>query len=171
MNLKSQCSTWWKLADKTDKTLVFIDLVCALILLTIGLIQLDLFIGLFGINLICLAYATLCADLYHALWNGAAQLTSLGMRVTEALHEHTFLHVFAAGSTYYIQPDQIHTRDDDDDDSVYTDEIVIRRGLDSDGEEITAYRVPKDMAFRDVIGLLEATKLYVVRDSLEGNHE
>ena len=170
MNLKSQCSTWWKLADKTDKTLVFIDLVCALILLTIGLIQLDLFIGLFGINLIFLAYATVRADLYHALWNGAELLIGLGMRVTEALHEHTFLHVFKADDTYYIQPEQIHTRDDDDD-SVYTDEIVIRRGLDSDGEEITAYHVPKDMAFRDVIGLLEATKLYVVRDSLEGNHE
>ena len=171
MNLKSQCSAWWNFTGKVDKTLVFIELASALILLAIGLIQLDLFAGLFGINLICLAYATFRADLYHALWNGAAQLTSLGMRVTEALHEHTFLHVFKADDTYYIQPEQIHTRDDDDDDSVYTDEIVIRRGLDSDGGEITAYRVPKDMAFRDVIGLLEATKLYVVRDSLEGNHE
>ena len=171
MNLKSQCSTWWNFTGKVDKTLVFIELASALILLAIGLIQLDLFAGLFGINLICLAYATLRADLYHTLWDGAEQLTSLGRRVAEALHEHTFLRVFAADNTYYIQPEQIHTRDDDDDDSVYTDEIVIRRGLDSDGEEITAYRVPKDMAFRDVIGLLEATKLYVVRDSLEGNHE
>ena len=171
MTLKSQCSAWWNFTDKVDKTLVFIDLVCALILLTIGLIQLDLLVGLFGINLIFLAYATFRADLYHALWDGAELLIGLGMRVTEALHEHTFLHVFKADDTYYIQPEQIHTRDDDDDDSVYTDEIVIRRGLDSDGGEITAYRVPKDMAFRDVIGLLEATKLYVVRDSLEGNHE
>ena len=170
MNLKSQCSAWWNFTGKVDKTLVFIELASALILLAIGLIQLDLFAGLFGINLICLAYATLRADLYHTLWDGAEQLTSLGRRVAEALHEHTFLRVFAADNTYYIQPEQIHTRDDDDD-SVYTDEIVIRRGLDSDGEEITAYRVPKDMAFRDVIGLLEATKLYVVRDSLEGNHE
>lgn len=171
MTLKSQCSTWWKLTGKAEKTLMFIHLACALILLTIGLIQLDLFIGLFGINLICLAYATLRADLYQALWDGAAQLTSLGRHVAEALHEHTFLHVFAADNTYCIQPEQMHARDDDDDDSVYTDAIIIRRGLDSDGGEITAYRVPKDMAFRDVIGLLEATKLYVVRDSLEGNHE
>ncbi|PIS66186.1 hypothetical protein AZH46_00100 [Corynebacterium striatum] len=54
MDLKSQCSAWWKLADKTDKTLMLIHLVGTLILITIGLIQLDLFIELFGITLIFL---------------------------------------------------------------------------------------------------------------------
>lgn len=103
MNLKSQCSAWWKLADKTDKTLVFIHLACALILITIGLIRLDLFIGLFGINLIFLAYATVRADLYSTLWNGSARLIRLGMHVTEALNEYASIRVKQSGRNYYIE--------------------------------------------------------------------
>ncbi|MBD0853025.1 hypothetical protein CU043_02075 [Corynebacterium striatum] len=103
MDLKSQCSAWWKLADKTDKTLVLIHLVCALILITIGLIQLDLFIGLFGINLIFLAYATVRADLYSTLWAGSARLIRIGMNVTEALDKYTSIKVKQSGRNYYIE--------------------------------------------------------------------
>lgn len=103
MTLKSQCSAWWKLADRVDKTLMFIHLVCALILITIGLIQLDLFIGLFGINLIFLAYATVRADLYSTLWAGSELLIRLGMHVTEALHEYASIKVKQDGRNYYIE--------------------------------------------------------------------
>lgn len=103
MTLKSQCSDWWKLADRVDKTLVFIHLVCALILIAIGLIQLDLFIGLFGINLIFLAYATVRADLYSTLWNRSGLLIRLGMHVTEALNEHASIKVKQDERNYYIE--------------------------------------------------------------------
>ncbi|MDK8811547.1 hypothetical protein QP976_00860 [Corynebacterium striatum] len=103
MDLKSQCSAWWKLTDRVDKTLVLIHLVCALILIAIGIIQLDLFVGLFGINLIFLAYATVRADLYSTLWNGSARLIRLGMHVTEALNEYASIRVKQSGRNYYIE--------------------------------------------------------------------
>ncbi|HAT1243339.1 hypothetical protein ACL1G7_12045 [Corynebacterium striatum] len=103
MNLKSQCSAWWKLTGKIEKTLVFSDLVCALILIAIGIIQLDLFVGLFGINIIFLAYATVRADLYSTLWNGSARLIRLGMHVTEALDKCTSIKVKQSGRNYYIE--------------------------------------------------------------------
>lgn len=103
MTLKSQCSAWWKLTGKIEKTLVFIHLVCALILIAIGIIQLDLFVGLFGINIIFLAYATVRADLYSTLWNGSARLIRLGMHVTEALDKCTSIKVKQSGRNYYIE--------------------------------------------------------------------
>lgn len=118
-----------------------------------------------------LTLAVIMWDTWKAAYTRTDGLRTLGASVTGALQEHKFIHITNAGGNYYIKPEHIGEHPDDMDGEIFTDEIVIRRGLDSDGERITAYRIPDDLSEVDVMGLLEITKQQYFYDKMELENE
>ena len=97
------------------------------------------------------------------VWGNAYQRTetlrATGWYLTKALKEWTFVKASKVGNHYYIDPDKPGEDPDEADDAMFTHEIVIRLGMDDEGEEITAYRIPDDMGLSSVVGALESVKL------------
>lgn len=104
----------------------------------------------------------------HArLYQKTAPIRQLGLAVMKQAHAHTFVRVTRnTEGIYHLEP---IGAPDDETPGVYSDEIVIRCGIDPDGEPITAYYVSDGLQFRDAVGLLETTKLHLVQDTMEDN--
>ena len=109
------------------------------------------------------------------VWGNAYQQTeplrSLGAHVGEALHTYTFVKMANVRGAYSIEPDLPAIDPDVVDDDIYTDEIVIRRGMSTDGEPLIASSIPEELSPEIVIGMLEHAKLEYTYDSLGNPYE
>ena len=109
------------------------------------------------------------------VWGNAYQQTetlrSLGAHTAEALHTYTFVKMANVRGAYSIEPDLPAIDPDVVDDDIYTDEIVIRRGMSTDGDPLIASSIPEELSPEIVIGMLEHAKLEYTYDSLGNPYE
>lgn len=150
----------WKIyTDKIDKAVHCIILIVFLALSAALLINFS-WINILGIaGYTVIAYALIMKDTWHNAYNQTETLRATGWYLTKALKEWTFVKASKVGNHYYLDPDSPAEDPDETDDAMFTHEIVIRLGMDDEGEEITAYRIPEDMGLSSVVGALESVKL------------
>ena len=106
-----------------------------------------------------LSYTHIMKDVWGNAYQRTETLRATGWHLTKALKEWTFVKAAKAGNHYYLDPDKPGEDPDETDDAMFTHEIVIRLGMDNEGEEITSYRIPDDMGLSSVVGALESVKL------------
>ena len=124
---------------------------------------------LFGYAFI--AYSFIMKDVWRETYLKTETLRSLGAHVGEALHTYTFVKMANVRGTYSIEPDLPAIDPDAIDDDIYTDEIVIRRGMSTDGDPLIASSIPEELSPEIVIGMLEHAKLEYTYDSLGNPYE
>ena len=124
---------------------------------------------LFGYAFI--AYSFIMKDVWRETYLKTETLRSLGAHTAEALHTYTFVKMANVRGAYSIEPDLPAIAPDAIDDDIYTDEIVIRRGMSTDGDPLIASSIPEELSSEIVIGMLEHAKLEYTYDSLGNPHE
>ena len=110
-------------------------------------------------------------DVWRETYLKTETLRSLGAHVGEALQTYTFIKASNMRGTYRIEPDLPAIDPDAIDDDIYTDEIVIRRGMSADGDPLIAWSIPEDLETETVLGMLEHAKLQYSYDILADPHE
>ena len=110
-------------------------------------------------------------DVWRETYLKTETLRSLGAHTAEALHTYTFVKMANVRGTYSIEPDLPEIDPDAIDDDIYTDEIVIRRGMSTDGDPLIASSIPEELSPEIVIGMLEHAKLEYTYDSLGNPYE
>ena len=110
-------------------------------------------------------------DVWRETYLKTETLRSLGAHTAEALHTYTFVKMANVRGTYSIEPDLPAIDPDAIDDDIYTDEIVIRRGMSIDGDPLIASSIPEELSPEIVIGMLEHAKLEYTYDSLGNPYE
>lgn len=110
-------------------------------------------------------------DVWRETYLKTETLRSLGAHTAEALHTYTFVKMANVRGTYSIEPDLPAIDPDAIDDDIYTDEIVIRRGMSIDGDPLIASSIPEELSPEIVIGMLEHVKLEYTYDSLGNPYE
>ena len=115
--------------------------------------------------------AVIMWDTWREAYLKTEPLRSLGAHVGEALHAYTFVKMANIRGTYSIEPDLPAIDPDAIDDDIYTDEIVIRRGMSIDGDPLIASSIPEELSPEIVIGMLEHVKLEYTYDSLGNPYE
>ena len=90
-----------------------------------------------------------CTLILKDVWANAylktETLRSLGAHTAEALHTYTFVKMANVRGAYSIEPDLPAIDPDVVDDDIYTDEIVIRRGMSTDGDPLIASSIPEEI--------------------------
>ena len=115
--------------------------------------------------------AVIMWDTWRETYLKTETLRSLGAHTAEALHTYTFVKMAKVRGAYSIEPDLPAIDPDVVDDDIYTDEIVIRRGMATDGDPLIASSIPEELSPEIVIGMLEHAKLEYTYDSLGNPHE
>ena len=115
--------------------------------------------------------AVIMWDTWRETYLKTETLRSLGAHTAEALHTYTFVKMANVRGTYSIEPDLPAIDPDAIDDDIYTDEIVIRRGMSTDGDPLIASSIPEELSPEIVIGMLEHVKLEYTYDSLGNPYE
>ena len=110
-------------------------------------------------------------DVWRETYLKTETLRSLGAHTAEALHTYTFVKMANVRGAYRIEPDLPAIDPDAIDDDIYTDEIVIRRGMSTDGDPLIASSIPEELSPEIVIGMLEHAKLEYTYDSLGNPYE
>ena len=110
-------------------------------------------------------------DVWRETYLKTETLRSLGAHTAEALHTYTFVKMANVRGAYSIEPDLPAIDPDVVDDDIYTDEIVIRRGMSTDGDPLIASSIPEELSPEIVIGMLEHAKLEYTYDSLGNPYE
>ena len=110
-------------------------------------------------------------DVWRETYLKTESLRSLGAHTAEALHTYTFVKMANIRGAYSIEPDLPAIDPDVVDDDIYTDEIVIRRGMSIDGDPLIASSIPEELSPEIVIGMLEHVKLEYTYDSLGNPYE
>ena len=110
-------------------------------------------------------------DVWRETYLKTETLRSLGAHTAEALHTYTFVKMANVRGAYSIEPDLPAIDPDVVDDDIYTDEIVIRRGMSTDGDPLIASSIPEELSPEIVIGMLEHVKLEYIYDSLGNPYE
>ena len=110
-------------------------------------------------------------DVWRETYLKTETLRSLGAHTAEALHTYTFVKMANVRGTYSIEPDLPAIDPDAIDDDIYTDEIVIRRGMSTDGDPLIASSIPEELSPEIVIGMLEHAKLEYTYDCLGNPYE
>ena len=110
-------------------------------------------------------------DVWRETYLKTETLRSLGAHTAEALHTYTFVKMANIRGAYSIEPDLPAIDPDVVDDDIYTDEIVIRRGMSIDGDPLIASSIPEELSPEIVIGMLEHVKLEYTYDSLGNPYE
>ena len=110
-------------------------------------------------------------DVWRETYLKTETLRSLGAHTAEALHTYTFVKMANIRGAYSIEPDLPAIDPDAIDDDIYTDEIVIRRGMSTDGDPLIASSIPEELSPEIVIGMLEHAKLEYTYDSLGNPYE
>ena len=110
-------------------------------------------------------------DVWRETYLKTETLRSLGAHTAEALHTYTFVKMANVRGAYSIEPDLPAIDPDVVDDDIYTDEIVIRRGMSTDGDPLIASSIPEELSPEIVIGMLEHVKLEYTYDSLGNPYE
>ena len=116
-------------------------------------------------------YTFTMKDVWANAYRKTETLRSLGAHTAEALHTYTFVKMANVRGTYSIEPDLPAIDPDAIDDDIYTDEIVIRRGMSTDGDPLIASSIPEELSPEIVIGMLEHAKLEYTYDSLGNPYE
>ena len=134
--IKKRWHMWKHYTDKIDKTVHGIILIVFLALSATLLINFS-WINILGIaGYACIAYALIMKDTWHNAYHRTESLRSLGAHTAEALHTYTFVKMANVRGAYSIEPDLPAIDPDAIDDDIYTDEIVIRRGMSTDGDPL-----------------------------------
>ena len=110
-------------------------------------------------------------DVWRETYLKTETLRRLGAHTAEALHTYTFVKMANVRGAYSIEPDLPAIDPDVVDDDIYTDEIIIRRGMSTDGDPLIASSIPEELSPEIVIGMLEHAKLEYTYDSLGNPHE
>ena len=164
--IKKRWHMWKTYTDKIDKAVhaVIVTLyLLASVAFMIDFSWTDILV-LFGYAFI--AYSFIMKDVWRETYLKTETLRSLGAHVGEALHTYTFVKMANVRGTYSIEPDLPAIDPDAIDDDIYTDEIVIRRGMSTDGEPLIASSIPEELSPDIVIGMLKHAKLEYTYDSL-----
>ena len=157
--IKKRWHMWKHYTDKIDKAVhaVIVTLyLLASVALMIDFSWTDILL-LFGYAFI--AYALIMKDVWQNAYLKTETLRSLGAHTAEALHTYTFVKMANVRGAYSIEPDLPAIDPDAIDDDIYTDEIVIRRGMSTDGDPLIASSIPEDLETETVLGMLEHAKL------------
>lgn len=169
--VKKRWHMWKHYTDKIDKAVHGFILIMLLVLLA------DLIINFSWISIIgavgysYIAYALIMKDVWENAYHRTESLRSLGAHTAEALHTYTFVKMAKVRGAYSIEPDLPAIDPDVVDDDIYTDEIVIRRGMSIDGDPLIASSIPEELSPKIVIGMLEHVKLEYTYDSLGNPYE
>ena len=115
--------------------------------------------------------AVIMWDTWRETYLKTETLRRLGAHTAEALHTYTFVKMAKVRGAYSIEPDLPAIDPDAVDDDIYTDEIVIRRGMSTDGDPLIASSIPEELSPEIVIGMLEHVKLEYTYDSLGNPYE
>ena len=169
--IKYRWKLWKHYTSKWDKALHAVIVTLYLLASVAFLIDFswtDILV-LFGYAFI--AYALIMKDVWQNAYLKTETLRSLGAHVGEALQTYTFIKASNMRGTYRIEPDLPAIDPDAIDDDIYTDEIVIRRGMSADGDPLIAWSIPEDLETETVLGMLEHTKLQYSYDILADPHE
>ena len=162
----------WKIyTDKVDKAIhavVAIIFSAAMVASLVNFSWLNLFAAAGYVIIGC---SLIMKDVWENAYNQTETLRATGWYLTKALKEWTFVKASKVGNHYYLDPDSPAEDPDETDDAMFTHEIVIRLGMDDEGEEITSYRIPEDMGLSSVVGALESVKLQYTYDSVGEDDE
>ena len=167
-HLKLRWRMWKTYTSKMDKTVHAVIVALYLILTAALLIDFSWLNILVIVGYTVIAYALIMKDVWHNAYHRTENLRALGWHVTDQLHKWAFINITKSGAAYHIKPDSPAEDPDEFSTEAYTDEIVIRRGIDGDGREFMAYRIPDDLDDVVAIGLLETTKQQYLADVMEG---
>ena len=116
-------------------------------------------------------YTSTMKDVWGNAYQQTESLRFVGWHLNKALNEWTFVKATKVGNKYTLDPDKTTVDPDAIDDDIYTDEIVIRRGMSIDGDPLIASSIPEELSPEIVIGMLEHAKLEYTYDSLGNPHE
>ena len=169
--IKKRWHMWKHYTNKWDKALhaVIVTLyLLASVAFMIDFSWTDILV-LFGYAFI--AYSFIMKDVWRETYLKTETLRSLGAHTAEALHTYTFVKMANVRGAYSIEPDLPAIDPDVVDDDIYTDEIVIRRGMSTDGDPLIASSIPEELSPEIVIGMLEHAKLEYTYDSLGNPYE
>lgn len=169
--LKLRWRMWKHYTSKMDKTVHAVIIALYLILTAALLIDFSWFNIVTIVGYTVIAYALIMKDVWHNAYFRTERLRMLGWNMTKALNQWTFVKFTKVNDVYYIDPDNPAEDPDETDDAMFTHEIVIRLGMDTEGEEITSYRIPDDMGLSSVVGALESVKLQYTYDSVGEDDE
>ena len=169
--IKKRWHMWKHYTSKWDKALHAV--IVTLYLLASAAFMIDFswtdILVLFGYAFI--AYSFIMKDVWRETYLKTETLRSLGAHTAEALHTYTFVKMAKVRGAYSIEPDLPAIDPDAVDDDIYTDEIVIRRGMSTDGDPLIASSIPEELSPEIVIGMLEHAKLEYTYDSLGNPYE
>ena len=169
--IKKRWHMWKHYTDKIDKAVHAVIVTLYLLASVAFLIDFswtDILV-LFGYAFI--AYSFIMKDVWRETYLKTETLRSLGAHTAEALHTYTFVKMANVRGAYSIEPDLPAIDPDAIDDDIYTDEIVIRRGMSTDGDPLIASSIPEELSPEIVIGMLEHAKLEYTYDSLGNPYE
>ena len=169
--IKKRWHMWKHYTSKWDKAVHAVIITLYLLASVAFMIDFSLtdILVLFGYAFI--AYSFIMKDVWRETYLKTETLRSLGAHVGEALHTYTFVKMANVRCAYSIEPDLPAIDPDAIDDDIYTDEIVIRRGMSTDGDPLIASSIPEELSPEIVSGMLEHVKLEYTYDSLGNPYE
>lgn len=169
--IKYRWRMWNTYTDKVDKAIhavVAIIFSAAMVAALVNFSWLNLFAAA---GYVIIGYSLIMKDVWGNAYSETRSIRILGAHVGEALQTYTFIKASNIRGTYRIEPDLPAIDPDAIDDDIYTDEIVIRRGMSVDGDPLIAWSIPEDLETETVLGMLEHTKLQYSYDILADPHE
>ena len=169
--IKYRWRLWKVYTDKVDKAIhavVAIIFSAAMVASLVNFSWLNLFAAS---GYVIIGYSLIMKDVWHGAYRKTSGIRVLGAHVGEALQTYTFIKASNIRGTYSIEPDLPAIDPDAIDDDIYTDEIVIRRGMSIDGDPLIASSIPEELSPEIVIGMLEHAKLEYTYDSLGNPYE
>ena len=116
-------------------------------------------------------FSTILLDIWHGAYVKTERMRAMGAGIAKALDEYAFIRVTASNGIYYIEPDKPEEDPDDEGDDIFTDEIVIRCGINNEGEHVVSYRVPRNMGLNGALSAIETVKAKYVHDELSGKFD
>lgn len=169
--IKQRWHMWKHYTSNIDKTVHCIILAVFPVLATALLINFS-WVSILGIaGYACIAYVFIMKDVWGNAYQKTEALRRLGAHTAEALHTYTFVKMANVRGAFSIEPDLPAIDPDAPEDDIYTDEIVIRRGMSIDGDPLIAWSIPEDLQTETVLGMLEHTKLQYSYDILADPHD
>lgn len=169
--IKYRWKLWKTYTDKVDKAIhavVAIIFSAAMIASLVNFSWLNLFAAA---GYVIIGYSLIMKDVWGNAYQQTESLRFVGWHLNKALNEWTFVKATKVGNEYALDPDRPTVDPDAIDDDIYTDEIVIRRGMSIDGDPLIASSIPEELSPEIVIGMLEHVKLEYTYDSLGNPYE
>ena len=169
--IKKRWHMWKHYTGKIDKICHVLIILVFTVLAIFSLATLSIWGTVAAFGYVAAAYAFIMQDVWRETYLKTETLRSLGAHTAEALHTYTFVKMAKVRGAYSIEPDLPAIDPDAIDDDIYTDEIVIRRGMSTDGDPLIASSIPEELSPEIVIGMLEHAKLEYTYDSLGNPYE